>query len=781
MYLGNDSETNPYLAKDIKTSFTDFDEFSKMYKNCKTPIILSLNIQSLHSKFNDLKNLLLSLCNQKTNVVAIALQEIWQIPHSDMLNIPNFTFVFKQRTQCRGGGVAFFIHNDYSFKILDEHSLIHEKIFECVTVEVVVNKRKYVLASVYRSPSNSASQVDEFLQYFDAFLSNLSGRDIPYCIFLDSNFNLLKINLCVHSQKYLDIVHNNGFLQYISKATRVQQHSYSLIDHICCKNESSLSHTGTIVSDISDHFFNFLTLEPVKNSVTKTPCQYRRNITPHTMEIFRNSLERINWSFLTDLTNVDEAFDGFWDIFSTFFNISFPIQKVKFNKNIHKVNQFMTKGLLISRANKLTLHKTFLIEKTDTSFNVYKKYRNIYNNLVKKSREKFYTDSLNGQKNPKKIWDIYKELTTGKKCVNSIKEILINNSPSNDSKKMAEEFNAFFSTVGSKIAKSIKKIDRTVDQYLPNDSDTPVLKIDKVGPILICDIIKSLQAKKSCDTDGISTSLLKFLNTTISTPLALIFNLSIKQGTFPNYLKSSRVVPIFKAGDPLLCDNYRPISLVSSIAKIFEKIVATQLTNHLEINKLINKHQFGFQKGLSTEHNILHLTNFISKSLNEGKYCIGIFLDLKKAFDVVNHSILSKKLFHLGVRDNVLGWFQSYLANRTQKVEINGILSSPRSINISVLQGSVLGPLLFLCFINDIFSVSNLLTLLFADDTCGLAAGDNINDLIKYCNIELQKIANWFSANLISVNVAKCKYVIFHNKGKKIPNLNEEMPGLQFK
>ena len=144
----------------------------------------------------------------------------------------------------QGGCVAFFIHNDYSFKILDEHSLIHEKIFECVTVEVVVNKRKYVLASVYRSPPNSASQVDEFLQYFDAFLSNLSGRDIPYCLVLDSNFNLLKINSCVHSQKYLDIVHNNGFLQYISKATHVQQHSYSLIDHICCKNESSLSHTG---------------------------------------------------------------------------------------------------------------------------------------------------------------------------------------------------------------------------------------------------------------------------------------------------------------------------------------------------------------------------------------------------------------------------------------------------------------------------------------------------------------------------------------------------------
>ena len=734
-----------------------------------------MNIQSLNSKFNELKNLLLSLSNQKTNVVAIALQEIWQIPHADVLNIPNFTFVYKQRTLNRGGGVAFFIHNDYSFKILNEHTIMHVKFFECIAIEVVVNKKKFVLASVYRSPSSSVNQVDEFIMYFDALLGNLLNGATPYFIFLDSNFNLLKINSCPHSQKYLDVVHNNGFIQYINKATRVQQQSYSLIDHICCKNESSFSHAGTMISDISDHFVNFLTLEPAKKASNKSSCLYRRNITSHTMELFRNSLEKINWSFLKDVPDVDDAFDGFWDIFSTFYNLSFPLKKVKFNKNIHKVNQFMTKGLLISRAKKLILHKTFLTEKTDISFAQYKNYRNIYNNLVKKSREKFYTDSLNGQKNPKKIWDIYKELTTGKKSENSIKEILVNNSISTNSKEMSEEFNAFFSTVGSKISKSIKKIDQSADHYLPKDSVTPILKIDDVGPVLICDIIKSLQNKKSCDIDGISTSLLKFLNTTISTPLALIFNLSIKQGNFPTKLKSSRVVPIFKSGNPLLCDNYRPISLVSSIAKIFEKIVATQLTNHLELNKLINKHQFGFQKGLSTEHNLLHLTNFISKTLNSGKFCIGIFLDLKKAFDVVNHGILSKKLFHLGVRDNILRWFQSYLSNRTQKVEINGVLSSPRNINISVLQGSVLGPLLFLCFINDIFSATNLLTLLFADDTCALAAGDDINELHKLCNTELQKIANWFSANLISVNVSKCKYIIFHNKGKKIPNITEEM------
>ena len=144
---------------------------------------------------------------------------------------------------------------------------------------------------------------------------------------------------------------------------------------------------------------------------------------------------------------------------------------------------------------------------------------------------------------------------------------------------------------------------------------------------------------------------------------------------FPEKLKSSRVVPIFKAGDPTSCDNYRPISLVSAISKILEKTVASKLTEHLETNNLLYEHQYGFLKGKSTEHNLLHLTNKIGEALNDDKYCIGIFLELKKAFDVVSHSILLKKLKTLGINGTALKWFESYLKNRTQQVDINGNLS----------------------------------------------------------------------------------------------------------
>jgi hypothetical protein len=194
------------------------------------------------------------------------------------------------------------------------------------------------------------------------------------------------------------------------------------------------------------------------------------------------------------------------------------------------------------------------------------------------------------------------------------------------------------------------------------------------------------------------------------------------------------------------------------------------LTNHLESNNLIYQKQFGFQKGLYTEHNLLHLVNYVSRALNENKFCVGIFLDIKKAFDVVPHDLLIKKLNKLGIENNELSWFSSYLADRSQCVEISGRRSRPRKIKLSVMQGSVLGPLLFLCFINDLGNVSELLKLLFADDTCALHSDKNYNDLINFANSELKKILQWFSANKLAVNVQKCKYIVFHNRGKVVPN-----------
>jgi sarcosine oxidase/L-pipecolate oxidase len=277
-----------------------------------------------------------------------------------------------------------------------------------------------------------------------------------------------------------------------------------------------------------------------------------------------------------------------------------------------------------------------------------------------------------------------------------------------------------------------------------------------------------MHTKNSCDIDGISTKLLQKIASEISRPLSHIFNFILSSGKFPDRLKISRTVPIFKAGRTDLCDNYRPIALLSTMSKVLEKIVCVQLVNHLDRNKILYKHQYGFQRGKSTEHNIVHALNFISKAMNENKFTIGVFFDLKKAFDVCSHDILLMKLSKMGITGTALEWFKSYLSDRSQIVDIGGNLSRARKIKISVLQGSILGPILFLCFINDLHSVTELLTLMYADDTFSLESGDDLHELANFINAEINKMAVWFRANKLAVNINKTKYMIFRSKGKKI-------------
>jgi hypothetical protein len=400
----------------------------------------------------------------------------------------------------------------------------------------------------------------------------------------------------------------------------------------------------------------------------------------------------------------------------------------------------------------------------------YRTFRNLFNSTLRLSKKLFLEAKFKSyEKNPKRTWDLLKEITFGKQNNNPVTELIINNSVCTDSLLIANEFNNFFSTIGSKISDSVLPTDRPPDFYIRNlPADAPELNFDFVSPCRVLNTIKCFDNKSSVDLDGLSLNFIKFIALEICTPLAHIFNLSLTQGIFPERLKTSRIVPIFKTGDKHLCDNYRPISLVSSLSKVLEKIVALNLTNFLQSNNLLYEHQYGFQRNRSTEHNLLHVVNFIGNALNNGNYCIGVFIDLRKAFDVCSHSILLMKLEKLGIKNIALEWFKSYLSGRKQRVEINGCLSDCKNLDISVLQGTILGPILFLCYINDIYSATELATYLFADDTQCLAENKNLPELVDFINHELQKLANWFRANRMAVNVNKTNYIIFHTKGKPI-------------
>ena len=294
----------------------------------------------------------------------------------------------------------------------------------------------------------------------------------------------------------------------------------------------------------------------------------------------------------------------------------------------------------------------------------------------------------------------------------------------------------------------------------------------QVSKIKVGEIIKELESKSSLDINGYSTILIKKVSSLILVPLTHIINLSLSTGVFPDSLKISRVCPIFKQGDHKEMNNYRPISCLSSFSKIFEKIAHEQLSQYLDVNKILNSNQFGFQKGRSTVHALTKIMNFLAESFNNNKFVVAVFLDYKKAFDLVSHDILLKKLEKIGIRGIHLNWFKTYLADRKMYTMVNGSLSSSlKVINRSVPQGSILGPLLFLIFINDMPNCTNLLSILFADDTTTLACGDDIELLGPIVNTELQKIGTWLKANELSINTTKTKIMVF-SQNKKIPDFN---------
>ena len=228
---------------------------------------------------------------------------------------------------------------------------------------------------------------------------------------------------------------------------------------------------------------------------------------------------------------------------------------------------------------------------------------------------------------------------------------------------------------------------------------------------------------------------MKLLKDDISNQLADIFNLSFSTGIFPTQLKLAKVIPIHKKESKVLCSNYRPISLLSNIDKILEKLMHTRIYEFLDKNSLIYSLQFGFRQHYSTSHALLHLTQTLMNALDDGNFACGIFVDLQKAFDTVDHSILLKKLEHYGIRGIVNNWFKSYLSDRKQYVSIDGFNSNLATITCGVPQGSVLGPLLFLLYINDLnLAIKHCKVYHFADDTNLLNINKSVKKMNKFIN-----------------------------------------------
>ena len=329
---------------------------------------------------------------------------------------------------------------------------------------------------------------------------------------------------------------------------------------------------------------------------------------------------------------------------------------------------------------------------------------------------------------------------------------------------MANEFNSYFSSIADNIRSTLPPATKDFKEFLPQNEPTNSFFFHSTGVYETQSVVKKLKIKDSFGIDGISSRVLKHLPNNFIEALTDIFNRSMSQGYFPSNFKTAKIVPIYKKkGSRKNKQNYRPISLLCSMSKILEKLVHKRVYKFLEKMNFFPNTQFGFRKSVSTSHAISLLVNTITKFMNKKKKTLGIFLDFSKAFDLIDHKILLQKLKKCGIRGHANKWFESYLSNRTQQVQVNGVLSSTIcKVKHGTPQGSILGPLLFLIYISDLPScLKHSIPLFYADDTNLVLSASVCGELISKANEELQNISEWVISNKLSLNERKTQAIIF--------------------
>ena len=432
--------------------------------------------------------------------------------------------------------------------------------------------------------------------------------------------------------------------------------------------------------------------------------------------------------------------------------------------------EWMTPSLMKSCMKKNALYRKYLKNPTESSKQKFREYRNRFKADKMTAKKKFYSTKFGlHRNNARETWRLIRKLLGNQTFEEQPKTFSASDGSSLTSPlDIADSFNNYFSNIGLDLAKRITTPNVSFENYLGN----PLVQSLNVIPSTTNEIIEisvNLRNSHSCGVDGIDPSIARSSIPQIAYLLSTIINCSLSSGVFPSQLKAAKIVPVYKSNERNNISNYRPISILSYFSKFFEKVMYNRLYGFLAEFSIIAKSQFGFRKNHSTYMPLILLHSRIAEAMDQGKYIIGVFLDLAKAFDTVNHEILLRKLEHYGVRGVTLRWFKDYLNNRMQNVVYSSVSSSAVQVTCGVPQGSVLGPLLFLIYINDICAASHFFEfVLFADDTNLFAAGDNLDDLFNNINHNLSAVYNWFCSNKLSLNISKTNYMLFHHINKVI-------------
>mgnify|MGYP002259906745 FL=1 len=744
----------------------------------KTFSVCHANVRSIKSE-GKLDELRLLAETEKIDVVT--LSETWldtSFPN-DLLTIDEFQPpIRKDRESGNGGGVALYVKNHLPFTRRPDLESLNS---ECIWVEITSTNGMVLIGVYYRPPGQSAAERDQFIDSLSNSISTALELN-PHILLLTGDFN----DRCqswdsIHNdselgQRLFDIVTQNNLCQLISGPTRFSEYSESLLDLMITDSPGYVLNSGLLPPiSTSDHaviFCSFSLLNHRDRSFKRTIWDYKRA----DFDNLNRALQDAPWDTgLTVFDSVDDAVSYWSDLFLDTCKQFIPSRDITIRpKDKPWINNYIKRLIrqrnrAWNRFKRLTCQPrpyTFLIfTKIERFYQLYKKKRNLTSNAIKTSVrsyfEKLRSELDSKDINPKKWWSLSKSIL-GNKLHQSIPPLVDNGKIISSNIEKCETFNTYF-------ANQCKLPHQDNPLPLPTffyrtDARLNMFQIDAAQ---VHKVLLSLKTSSACGPDNIGNILLKNTASGICHPLTKLFNHSLQHSHFPLPWKKSNVCPVFKKNNKQSKENYRPISLLCNVSKVFERLIYNVFYEYLITNNLLTTKNSGFKKNDSTINQLVSILHDIYNGLELSKEARMVFLDISKAFDRVWHEGLLFKLKQLGFTDPVSDFISSYLSDRSQRTTICGQTSAWLPVEAGVPQGSILGPLLFLVFINDITDGISCDIKLFADDTSILEIVHNPNTSAARINTDLGRIHAWGKLWRVTFNAIKSLSVIFSSKKDK--------------